>query len=293
MEYGYIYMTENVITGDRYIGQHKLDQRNRTKEYLGSGTRLTHAIKKYGRANFRKTIIEYCADAGQLNERERYWISFYDAQRNPMFYNIAEGGMAGNIWDGLTYEEQERVKEKIRANNFKRDYSAFKERFAGEGNPAYGRHWYKDDKTHTQYFIAEEDERIVRLGLVRGMYRTEEHNKKISISNKGKPHKSPSSGKVCIHKDGKNKYVHGEEVKDYIVRGWEIGGKSFVGTSKGWKKMTNGIVDVYAKTQEDEKILLAKGYWYGVRFVKRKRRRTKNQIERERMEKYHLVKEDL
>lgn len=290
MEYGYIYMTENAITGARYIGQHKLSPRNRMKEYLGSGTRLFRAIKKYGKKNFRKTIIEYCANAVQLNERERYWIAFYDAQRNPQFYNIAEGGMAGNNWDGLTPEEKERVKEKIRQNNFKRDYSAFKERFSGEGNPAYGKHWYKDEKEHKQYYLREDDEKISRLGLVRGMYRTEAHNRKISISNKGKPHKSPSSGKVCVHKDGKNKYVHVEEVREYVERGWRIGGKPIVGVATGWKKMTDGKVEVYARNEEEQKKLLARGFRFGVLFVKRQKKRTKDEIEKARLDKYHLGK---
>ena len=107
--YGYIYITVNKITGEKYIGQHKLSPKNRAKDYLGSGTRFKNALKKYGRKNFEKTIIEYCVSLEQLNARERFWIRQYDAQRDPHFYNIAEGGLSGNNWDGMTKEEQEKA----------------------------------------------------------------------------------------------------------------------------------------------------------------------------------------
>ena len=295
--YGYIYMTVNCITGDRYIGQHKIHTRNRIKEYIGSGTRLRKAIKKYGRESFKKTIIEYCLTRCDLDERERYWITFYNAQKDPRFYNIAEGGMAGNIWDGLTKEEQDAVREKIRENNARRDYSDYKKIFSGSGNPSFGRHWYKDEKNVKQYYLFEDDPIIKELGLVRGMFRTEEHNKKISISNKGKPHKSPSSGNVCIHKDGHNKYVKADEVKKFLQNGWELGGKRFVGATRGWIKMNNGKQECFARNPEHEKELLKNGYVRGMLKIKRKKRRTKKELLRDKkkmlIEKYKLTEEDL
>ena len=49
-----IYKTTNIVNGKIYIGQsHGLD-----KTYLGGGTILKKALKKYGRKNFKFEVIE-------------------------------------------------------------------------------------------------------------------------------------------------------------------------------------------------------------------------------------------
>ena len=66
-----IYKTTNLITGNFYIGQ---DSKNNPL-YLGSGLLLNKSIKKYGKENFQKEIIEYCTTKDQLNIQEIFWIS--------------------------------------------------------------------------------------------------------------------------------------------------------------------------------------------------------------------------
>lgn len=100
--YGFIYITTNHINGRKYIGQKKYDKRGNWKEYLGSGIILTRAINKYGKENFSKEIIEECETKNELNEKEKYWISFYDAVDSDEFYNIAQGGDGGNTIAGYT-----------------------------------------------------------------------------------------------------------------------------------------------------------------------------------------------
>lgn len=85
-----IYKTTNLKNGKFYIGK---DAKNK-KSYLGSGVILKQAIKKYGKENFKKEIIEYCTDLKHLDEREQYWISFYSAIENG--YNLTIGGTGGN-----------------------------------------------------------------------------------------------------------------------------------------------------------------------------------------------------
>ena len=82
-----IYKTTNLITGNFYIGQ---DSKNNPL-YLGSGLLLNKSIKKYGKENFQKEIIEYCTTKDQLNIQEIFWIS----KLNPI-YNIAKGGNGGD-----------------------------------------------------------------------------------------------------------------------------------------------------------------------------------------------------
>lgn len=93
----YIYMITNNINNKRYIGQriYRGDDINKDN-YMGSGRLLKLAQKKYGMSNFSKQVIEYCDDAESLDEAEIWWIKAYDAQNNPMFYNLAYGGQGNS-----------------------------------------------------------------------------------------------------------------------------------------------------------------------------------------------------
>ena len=59
----YVYRTQNKINGRFYYGVHN----NSKPYYLGSGTYLKKAIKKYGRDNFRMHIVK-----GGLSKDEAY-----------------------------------------------------------------------------------------------------------------------------------------------------------------------------------------------------------------------------
>ena len=87
-----IYETINKINGKRYIGKDKHNDPN----YLGSGAILTKAIKKYGRENFVKTILEHCDSEDHMAERERHWIKITGAQISDTYYNIGSGGNGGD-----------------------------------------------------------------------------------------------------------------------------------------------------------------------------------------------------
>ena len=83
----FIYKTVNLITGKIYIGQTRTDN----DSYLGSGIWICNAIKKYGKENFCRELIEIC-DVEYLNEREQYWISFYNSSNPDIGYNLTSGG---------------------------------------------------------------------------------------------------------------------------------------------------------------------------------------------------------
>ena len=65
----YIYLTTNLVNGKKYIGQHNGSIKD---DYLGSGVLLVKAIKKYGKENFKKEILEE-RDITELDEKEKYW----------------------------------------------------------------------------------------------------------------------------------------------------------------------------------------------------------------------------
>lgn len=97
MQY-YIYKITNKLNGKLYIGQHKVPKQPEAfMRYLGKGLAIRAAIKKYGKANFAKEIIEYIEDDElhhTVSEREIYWIAFYNS-RCPNGYNISPGGEGG------------------------------------------------------------------------------------------------------------------------------------------------------------------------------------------------------
>ena len=88
--YGFIYITTNLINGKRYVGQRKFS--SGWASYLGSGKKLRNAIKKYGRKNFSREIIDIGYSLEELNRKEVELIKFLDADKNNNFYNISEGG---------------------------------------------------------------------------------------------------------------------------------------------------------------------------------------------------------
>ena len=91
--YGYIYQIENNLNNKKYIGKHKCNVLN--DSYMGSGKLLRRAQNKYGIENFSKTILEYCNNEEELNQREIYWINFYNAVSDNHYYNLQKGGTGG------------------------------------------------------------------------------------------------------------------------------------------------------------------------------------------------------
>ncbi|MFW6377455.1 MAG: GIY-YIG nuclease family protein [bacterium] len=75
-----IYKIINLINYKFYIGKHKCEFEE-FDGYLGSGLNLQRAIKKYGKENFKREIIEIC-DESNVDEREKYWIEKLNAMND-------------------------------------------------------------------------------------------------------------------------------------------------------------------------------------------------------------------
>lgn len=111
----HVYLTTNLVNGKGYIGKCSTD----SSWYLGSGQLLIAAIKKYGRENFQKTILEKVNSLEELTEREKYWINHYNALGNDKFYNLREGGDGGDTWSKRSKISQRKTSQKLSKANSK------------------------------------------------------------------------------------------------------------------------------------------------------------------------------
>ena len=88
-----IYLIKNLINEKVYIGQTIQTLKKRiASHYRHPNKHLSNAFNKYGKNNFIIEIIETCNNLEELNEREKYWIKFYDSTNNKKGYNIDGGG---------------------------------------------------------------------------------------------------------------------------------------------------------------------------------------------------------
>lgn len=94
MTQGYIYKITNDINDKVYIGQTSRDIDTRFAEHCSEtrgNSRLHNAIQKYGWLHFKVELVE-TVQLKELDEREIYWIKYYDSTNQDKGYNIAPGG---------------------------------------------------------------------------------------------------------------------------------------------------------------------------------------------------------
>lgn len=96
---GFIYKITNTINGKFYIGQTIQNVKEGFYQHCAtkcskavSNMAIHRAIKKYGKSNFTVEVIEEI-DSANLNDRERYWIKYYNSYNNG--YNSTKGGQDG------------------------------------------------------------------------------------------------------------------------------------------------------------------------------------------------------
>ena len=131
-----IYCIENLVNGDKYIGQSR-NVRKRMTSYHSNCHALLGAIKKYGKKNFKNYIIVLCEDV-ELNRLEIECIKIFSSHVNEKGYNISLGGSIPNLLEREPVSEE--TCKKLSDNHAD---------FTGENNPNFGRKW---KSASSQYF---------------------------------------------------------------------------------------------------------------------------------------------
>lgn len=92
--YYIVYKTKNLITGQEYIGCHQT--KNLNDGYLGSGKYIKRAVKRYGKENFFREILKYCASKDEMAFFEKIYVT-EEYVKNPNTYNLQTGGLSNGI----------------------------------------------------------------------------------------------------------------------------------------------------------------------------------------------------
>lgn len=109
----YIYKIINNINFNYYIGRRSCKVNVNEDIYFGSGQRLKLAIKKYGKSNFSKIILEICSSYEELVRREKEIITA-ELLSDDKCYNLAPGGHGGyTFYENRVVRHTSESKKKI------------------------------------------------------------------------------------------------------------------------------------------------------------------------------------
>jgi group I intron endonuclease len=185
-----IYKSTNKITGKIYIGQttHTLDKRIKghiKESKIESNRPFMLSINKYGEDNFEFETIDSADNLDELNNKEIYWIDFYNSV-SPNGYNVTGGGQGKKM---KTTKELSRIISEGLKNSEK---------------------WQKT-KNSEEYKIKMEKSFI---GWFRGKKFSPEHKEKIWEKNKDRIlefNKSTSKKWIVVDKENNIIRITGKE----------------------------------------------------------------------------------
>jgi len=253
-KYHYLYKITNNLNGHFYYGVHNTNDLN--DGYMGSGSRLHYAFKKYGIENFTKEILKYFNTSKEAFEYEAEVVN-EDLVDNINCYNVIKGGTGWNtIGTKTVYDKKldkyyrvstndKRLKNgeligsnvgktlvKDKDNNYK-FISLEDERLKnGEFKPFSTGLILVKDKNNKNYLVDINDERLKTGELTifwKSRKHSEESKNKLKETHK-KFHyqlgeKNSQYGTCWITKDKENKKIKKEELEYYISLGWFKGRK--------------------------------------------------------------------
>ena len=125
----YIYKITNNLNNKIYIGQTIRPVEDRWKRHINDAlnnvldTHFARAIRYYKPENFSLTIIDTATTQDELNQKEQYWIQFYDSINQGYNETDAISKCGGNTYKSKTPEEMKKISEKIRQSKYRKSFS--------------------------------------------------------------------------------------------------------------------------------------------------------------------------
>lgn len=204
--YHYLYKIYNKINQKIYIGIHSTKDIN--DNYSGSGYALNEAYKKYGSENFIKYIIQFFNNRTDLLNKESEIVNeeFIKDCNN---YNLCLGGNAP-LTNHVVVVDPHTNETFICSKDDYRYINGLVEHInSGTRNNRYGCHQNEEFKEHMRNIM--KGKLSGKDSPFYGIKRSKDICDKIKQSKKGK---------ICIHKDNKNKYINPTDLEYYINNGY-------------------------------------------------------------------------
>lgn len=202
-----IYRTTNLLNNRYYIGMHSTE--NIDDGYLGSGRRIKAEIKKYGKENFVREVLEELPTREALKLREAEIVNV-ELLADKRCLNLKDGGEGGfyHLNNGSVDHTRRRSKGTINSNKSpNRNWAAQSKKMLNtrreRGFVAFnGKHDNFVGKTHSQ----ESKDAIGRAN---------------SIAQLGE--KNSQYGTCWVKKDGSSLKINKQELIEYLQNGYSKG----------------------------------------------------------------------
>ena len=152
----FIYKITNKQTGKLYIGQTVRDPKTRLYEHMNdkeSNDYFHCAVRKYGADSFEYEVIDTASTQAELNQKEIYWIQYYNSYAK----DDTSNGYNTHLGGDTNPMDSEVVKE-------------------------------KHHKSMRSEDVRSRISRTMKQHIANGEFFTEEHRKRISESMKGNKH---------------------------------------------------------------------------------------------------------
>jgi hypothetical protein len=224
-KYHFIYKTTNNLNKRYYYGMHSTD--NLDDGYLGSGTYLRRAIKKYGKENFTIEILQFCKSREELKSLESKIVTLQEVA-NVECMNLRVGG-SGPIRN-YGYVMTTEIREKISKNHAKywlgktRD-DGFRQKMSevNIGKKLSDKTKQKISKALSGKYVGEKSSMHGRTGLLKPFYnKTHSEETKIKIRQKRKKQIITEETKQKISENHKKPIIQfsitGQFIREYTSR---------------------------------------------------------------------------